>query len=68
MVFKTNIRTDGDVQYVGGMLDAQTCITGWSIDIDDVDCVLRIMSGELRHQDVIKLINTQGYDCAELEC
>lgn len=46
MVFKTNIRTDGDVQYVGGMLDAQTCITGWSIDIDDVDCVLRIMSGE----------------------
>ncbi|MGN6567224.1 MAG: hypothetical protein ACTHJ0_04695, partial [Flavipsychrobacter sp.] len=57
MVFKTNIRTEGDVQCVGAMLTAQTCITGWSIDIEDVDCVLRIISCKLQHQDVIKLIN-----------
>lgn len=67
MVFKTNIQTEGDVQYVGSMLTAQTSITEWSIDIEDVDCVLRIMSGKLHQQDVIKLINMQGYECIELE-
>lgn len=67
MVFKTNIQTEGDVQCVGAVLTAQNCITAWSIDIEDVDCVLRIMSGKLQHWDVIKLINMQGYECAELE-
>lgn len=67
MVFKTNIRTEGDVHCVSGMLNAQQHITEWSVDTEDVDCVLRILSCKLQCHDVIKLIGLHGYECTELE-
>lgn len=67
MVFKTNIKTEGDVHCITDMLNAQQHIAEWSVDTDDVDCVLRIVSCILQHSDVIKLIALHGYECAELE-
>ena len=41
-------------------------IERWNIDLQDVDCVLRIVSSSLNHTQVIELITNHGYECAEL--
>lgn len=67
LVFKTNILTEDDHLSVKNALDAHQHIEKWSIDTQDVDCVLRIVSPTLQHQDIIELINLHGYHCTELK-
>jgi len=43
LVFKTNIKTEADRQTVKKQLDAHSCIRQWNVDLQDIDCVLRIV-------------------------
>lgn len=67
LVFKTTIQTPADKQCVGAMLDAHPDIQTWSIDLQDVDCVLRLVSATLTPTTIIHLINQHGFVCAELD-
>ena len=67
LVFKTNIQSPDDVSLVKPLLDEHPHIERWNIDMDDIDCVLRIISERLTEADVINLITPAGYACAELE-
>ena len=66
LIFKTNIKTEADRQAVKPLLDNHTCIRQWNVDLQDVDCVLRIVSPTLTVQETIGLITRHGYECSEL--
>jgi hypothetical protein len=66
LLFKTNISCDGDKQLLHTLLDNNADIKCWSVDMEDEDCVLRIISYTLSHLQIIELINNHGYQCCEL--
>jgi len=65
-VFATDIRTQKDLQNVSKALDENTEIHRWSIDQEDIDCVLRIES-TLSADEMIELINNNNFSCTELD-
>lgn len=67
LIFKTNIQTKADKKRVQLLLNADNRIQKWNIDQDDVDCVLRIVSGTVTPQQIIATITQHGFDCSELE-
>jgi len=65
LLFKTNFVTEADKKVLGNLLK-EAGINNWHIDCEDCDRVLRIVSGTLQHQTIIKLITDSGYQCCEL--
>ena len=66
LLFKTSIACDADKALVYAMLSNTPGIEKWSVDIEDEDRVLRIVSYTLCHQQIIELITYHGYNCCEL--
>lgn len=67
LVFKTNIRTVTELLCVQSVLNDHPHIQDWSIDQQDVDCVLRIITPALCTTDVVALITNNGFECTELD-
>lgn len=67
LIFKTNIKSEFDKIRLKPVLDSQKYIEEWSVDLLDEDSVLRIVSGQLKHHQIITLINNQGFECCILE-
>ena len=67
LIFKTNIQTEQDKQFIQQALNAHDQIQRWTIDQHDVDCVLRIESNAVAPEQIISVINHHGFECAELE-
>lgn len=65
-VFKTNITTIDPACEMRKTLDNHSDIHQWSIDHEDVDCVLRIVSDVLKPETIIVMINQFGHECQEL--
>jgi hypothetical protein len=66
LIFKTNVQTAGDRLYLKKFLDQDPLIQQWNIDLEDIDCVLRVVSTHLQFSDIINLLNKRGYYCNEL--
>ncbi|QXV65804.1 hypothetical protein INP83_01520 [Mucilaginibacter sp. 21P] len=66
LLFKTNINCDSDKQLLHTLLDNDHDIDSWSIDMEDEDCVLRIISPTIGHRQIIQLLNKHGHQCCEL--
>jgi len=68
LVFKTNIDTNKKFNYVGQILNNIPQIRQWSVDLEDIDKVLRIEAEgvELTELDVIELLNREYIVCEEL--
>jgi len=66
-VFRTNINTLNDKLLIKDVLSEHDEIKEWSVDLQDCDKVLRIVSPTITASRVIALINQTGYDCHELE-
>lgn len=66
LLFKTNIRSAEDKQTLHEPLDNNVAISEWSIDMEDEDCVLRVVTFTLQHYQIVDLLNTKGYLCCEL--
>lgn len=67
LVFATDIKTKADKEFISNILNEDSVIQGWSVDQEDIDCVLRIVSKILSANDIIKIINILGFYCRELE-
>ena len=67
LVFKTNVRTEPDQLRLKEIFDDHPDIHQWNVDTDDVDCVLRIVTQQIRAEDIIQLLTEKGYLCNELE-
>ncbi len=67
LVFATNIKTENDKRNISLVLDESPAIQQWNIDLEDVDCVLRIVSNTLSEEDIIDIIKSQDFKCSQLE-
>jgi len=67
LIFRTNIKSVADKVKLQPILDSHTSIQQWNVDQDDVDYVLRVVSYQLKPQQIIELIAYHGYECCELE-
>jgi hypothetical protein len=65
-VYRTNIKTEYDLGVMAPILNQHPQIREWTIDTQDVDCVLRIVAYTLKGNDMIDLLDRYGYHCAEL--
>jgi len=65
LLFKTNIRSEGDKRYIGKIMEEHR-IEEWTVDLHDIDCVLRIVSPTLKLEEVINLVMNSGYHCEVL--
>lgn len=66
LVFKTNLNATRDVINIEPILNNITEITGWSVDIDDIDKVLRVEGPAKITTKIIKVLKHVGYQCEEL--
>jgi hypothetical protein len=66
LVFRSNIKTASDRFAVERVLDSHPHIDQWTVDCDDTDCVLRVVSSKLTHKQVIAMVTKCGYNCEEL--
>ncbi|MBL1280138.1 MAG: hypothetical protein COA33_007695 [Fluviicola sp.] len=48
------------------LLNSNQYISDWSIDIEDIDNVLRIISVELLENEIIQIIKNKGFICEAL--
>ncbi|ASZ14765.1 hypothetical protein KTO58_26895 [Chitinophaga pendula] len=66
LIFKTNLHCTYAVKNVAPLLDTDQRIIRWSVDCEDTDKVLRIVTNGLQVNDVITLLTNAGYHCEEL--
>jgi len=66
LIFETNIQTQADKLHLKLILDKHAQIEQWNVDMEDIDCVLRIVSPYLKHGDVIAIVAQCGFYCREL--
>ena len=67
LIFKTNIDSEKDFIEVKKSLIKNRNIEECTIDLDDVDKVLRILSDSLTVKEIEKEILAMGFYCKELE-
>ncbi|OJJ21482.1 hypothetical protein BKI52_13125 [marine bacterium AO1-C] len=67
LIVKTNIQTPEQVAAMGSVLRRYPFVIDWSIDTEDVDCVLRVEAFQpLSEAKVIQLVEAQGFYCDAL--
>ncbi|WP_281226333.1 hypothetical protein [Flavobacterium aquiphilum] len=67
LVFATNIKTENDKLTISNVLNNNPEILQWSLDLEDIDCVLRIVSYTLSEEQIITLLDNQNFECSALE-
>ncbi|KAA2239634.1 hypothetical protein F0L74_25935 [Chitinophaga agrisoli] len=66
-IFKTNIQTLHDKKKVIGEIQANFSVMACSIDIEDCDRVLRIVSQQVREDAIMAFVKHLGYHCDPLD-
>jgi hypothetical protein len=66
LIFRTNIRDKKDLARVAPLLRSEQRIRYWTVDLGDIDKVLRVESEQLTIGQVSRLIRQQGFECEEL--
>ncbi|MFB9108435.1 hypothetical protein [Flavobacterium gyeonganense] len=67
LVFATNIKTENDRQKISFALDENSEIQEWNIDLEDIDCVLRVVSETLSERQIVNILNNHNFNCIPLE-
>jgi len=65
-IFKTNIHKIYPDCAINTTLGNHKDIQQWSVDCEDVDRVLRVVSETLQPEVIIGIINELGHECQEL--
>ncbi|HEU4555707.1 MAG TPA: hypothetical protein VFS25_22870 [Chitinophaga sp.] len=66
-IFRTNIATQHDKKRVIGAIEANFSVLACSVDIDDCDRVLRIVSQQVGEDAIIAFVKRLGYHCDPLD-
>jgi hypothetical protein len=66
LVFKTNMNSKREAKQILSSLNENEVIA-WSIDLEDRDKVLRIVSPNISSEEIIYLAKVKGLECMELE-
>ena len=66
-IFKTDIESDTKLKEVRSVFNDHPRITFWTVDTEDIDNVLKIVSyDDLSEKEIFRLISSRGYHCEEL--
>ena len=66
-ILKTDIRTKRQLNKIKPALQQSNNITRWSIDLDDVDKVLKVETKvDSQEAEMIELLRSKGINCEEL--
>lgn len=65
--FKSNIKCMGCVSSVKPLLDKESKIINWEVDLESPDKVLTIKSNELSAEDISELVKRAGYFANEIK-
>lgn len=67
-VLKTSVTTPMDIRRLRPLLDALIMCDGrWNFDLEDCDHILRVETCSVLVEDIVHVLETCGYYCAELE-
>ncbi len=66
LVFKTNLGSSHLIKWIAPYFNLHPCISEWSVDTEDLDNVLRVVSSKLLEKDVIQLMQSMGFVCEVL--
>ncbi len=67
-IFKTNLNSDYKIFRLRKALSDRTLIKKWSVDLEDVDKVLKVIVNKgIEQLEVIAMLENQGIHCEELE-
>ena len=67
LIFRTDIKSADRVRHIQTILDDYPGVISWSVDLEDIDNVLRIeATAELSEMEVMVLGRQQGYDIRAL--
>jgi len=65
-VFKTSINSLELMMAIEKKIDSNPYIISWSIDIEDIDNVLVVKSNDIKEQDIIEMVKSEGFVCEAL--
>ena len=65
ITFKTNLECGGCVARITPLMNENSEIKDWSVDLDDVDKRLTVTSS-LPHESVIKILEKAGFSASPL--
>ena len=66
-IFKTDIRTKRQIKQLKPVLESNSHISRWTIDMDDIDRVLKVETDvNSCQEELITLVKSQGIYCEEL--
>ena len=66
LIFETNINTTEDLIKVRQLLTAESRIKNWSVDMDDIDKILRIESINISSDSIENLLSEADFQCRSL--
>lgn len=67
-IFRTDIKTKKKVESIKPFLNSHSNIIKWSIDLEDIDNVLKVKFTEnLSEHELISAIKTRGFYCDVLD-
>ena len=66
LVFKTSIRTIGDIKMVEETISHLDGLIRWNVDRDDIDNVLRIETTRPDVSRIARMVREAGFFCEEL--
>jgi hypothetical protein len=63
-IFCTNIHSKEQLEILEPHLNTHCNIIRWSIDLEDIDAVLKVITTHhLEDLEIIQLLASKGYDC-----
>jgi hypothetical protein len=66
-IFKTNVQTKSELHVLEPLFNSNSHILKWTIDLEDIDKVLKVESHDnLSETDIINLLKSGGFYCEEL--
>lgn len=66
-IFKTNISSEEDVNRVAETFNTQLSHISWTVDLLDIDRILRTESTEHAGDVIVKTLQKLGFSCTSLE-
>ncbi|MDY8135474.1 hypothetical protein [Aquimarina sp. 2201CG5-10] len=62
LLFRTDIKSKKKVKYIKSIFKKYSDILRWSVDLEDIDNVLRIeATTNITEDDIIKMVSTHGF-------
>jgi Ca2+-binding EF-hand superfamily protein len=68
LVYKTNVQSEHQLNYIQYIFRGIKEIGKWSVDVEDIDKVLRIVISEgVSEEKIVNALSSIGINCEELD-